>query len=177
MPDAPDRLFHTAARTLSERFGAEMSRLYADHRDLFTALTAAGHPLPDELRVTAQLALARRLEADFVALAGRYDRKTISSALSIVAEAMEAGVDVDIEPVRVAATSAVEALTRRATASGAAADANAAASVLELARHAHVGVDVARAQEAVYRSVAAGAARNAAFNRMATALGIAPNAS
>ena len=104
LPDAPGpRCSHTAARTLADRFGAELERLFTDHRDVFTALTAAGYPLPDELRAPAQLALARRLEADLVDLASGADGLALASAQSVVAEAAEAGVGLDVPVVRVAA--------------------------------------------------------------------------
>ena len=78
LPDAPDRLLHTAARTLADRFGVELDRLFTDHRDVFTALTAAGYPLPEELRAPAQLALARRVEAGLAAVAERTDRAALA---------------------------------------------------------------------------------------------------
>ena len=70
---------------------------------MITALTAAGYALPEELRAPAQLALARRFEADLVALATDEGRLALASAESVVAEATEAGVGLDVASVRVAA--------------------------------------------------------------------------
>jgi hypothetical protein len=174
LPDAPDRLLQTAARGLADRFGAEMSRLYADNRDVFTALTAAGHLLPDELRVTAQLALARRLEADFVSLGSRVDRLTLSAARSVVEEAAEAGVDLDLPAVRAAAVAAVDTQTIRAAALGTAADVDAALAILDLVRLARLQLNLSRSQEAVYDALNDGGRRpSRRLARLGNALGLA----
>ena len=150
LPDAPDRLLHTAARTLADRFGAELDRLFTDHRDVFTALTAAGYPLPEELRAPAQLALARRVEAGLAAVAERTDRAALAAAQAVVAEAAETGVGLDVPAVRVAATAAVEGAVGRAVASRRRGEVSAATAVVTLVRQAGVAVDLSRAQEAVY---------------------------
>ncbi|HKA02908.1 MAG TPA: DUF3536 domain-containing protein [Acidimicrobiales bacterium] len=189
LPDTPDPLLATAARRLADRFGAELERLFTDHRAVFSTLTAAGHPLPDELRVPAQLALARRLEADLVDVGADGDRLALASAQSVVADAMDAGVTLDMPHVRAVAATAVDQLVGRALASGSAADVADAVALLDLARHAGVPVDVAPAQEAVYDrligakgvepalgSTGAGrrpAANTEALTRLGAALGLA----
>ena len=132
LPDAPDRLLHTAAQALADRFGAELDRLFTDHRDVFTALTAAGYSLPDELRATAQLALARRLEADLAAVAAGVDRAALASARAVVAEAAESGVGLDVPAVRTAATAAVDGAVNRAVASRRRGDVSQAVAVVTL---------------------------------------------
>ncbi len=171
LPDAPDRLLHTAARTLADRFGAELDRLFTDHRDVITALTAAGYALPEELRAPAQLALARRFEADLVALATDEGRLALASAESVVAEAVEAGVGLDVASVRAAAAAAVEHVVDRAVARRQQRDIAAAVAVLQLLRHAGVGFSVSRAQEAVYDVLIDEPASGLA--RLGTALGLA----
>ena len=170
LPDAPDRLLRTAARSLTDRFGAELERLYTDHRDVITALTAAGYALPDELRVPAQLALARRLEADLVALAAG-DALALPSAKAVVAEAAEAGVLLDVPAVRAAADEAVNQAVGRAVEARRKADVGVAVALLALLRAAGVAVDVAPAQEAVYDVLVA--ERVGALSRLGTALGLA----
>jgi hypothetical protein len=173
LPDVPDPLLATAARNLADRFGAELDRLFSDHRAVFSTLTAAGQPLPEELRAPAQLALARRLEADLVDIAAIGDRLALASAESVVAEATDAGVRLDVPLVRAAADAALLALVRRALQSGADADVSAAAALLDLARHAGVTVDLARAQEAVYQRLAADRRSDGALSRLGAALGLA----
>ena len=173
LPDTPDPLLATAARNLADRFGAELDRLFSDHRAIFSTLTAAGQPLPDELRAPAQLALARRLEADLVDIAAIGDRLALASAQSVVADAADAGVHLDVPVVRATADAALVALVRRALESGAEADVVAAVSLLDLARHAGVPVDVAPAQEAVYERLAATADGDTPLIRLGAALGLA----
>jgi hypothetical protein len=156
LPDASDQLLSSAAQTLADRFGAEMDRLYTDHRDVINALTAAGYALPEELRAPAQLALARRLEADLVALVAADDLLALASALAVVSEAEETGVGLDVPSVRAAATAAVAGLTARAVGSRRPADVEAAVTLLDLLARARVSVDTARAQEAVYEASVAG---------------------
>jgi hypothetical protein len=153
LPDAPDRLLRTAARSLADRFGVELDRLFTDHRDVFTALTAAGYPLPEELRAPAQLALARRVEAALAAVAvrtDRTDRAALATAQAVVAEAAETGVGLDVAAVRAAATAAIEGAVGRAVASRRRGEVSAAVAVVNLVRQAGVAVDLSRAQEAVY---------------------------
>jgi hypothetical protein len=173
LPDAPDPLLATAARNLADRFGAELDRLFSDHRAMFSTLTAAGQPLPEELRAPAQLALARRLEADLVDIAAIGDRLALASAESVVAEAADAGVRLDVPLVRAAADAALLALVRRALESGADADVSAAVALLDLARHSGVSVDLARAQEAVYQRLAPGSRSDGVLSRLGAALGLA----
>jgi hypothetical protein len=173
LPDTPDPLLATAARNLADRFGAELDRLFSDHRGLFSTLTAAGQPLPEELRAPAQLALARRLEADLVDIAAIGDRLALASAQSVVADAADAGVRLDVPVVRSTADAALLALVRRALESGREADVAAAVSLLDLARHAGVPVDVAPAQEAVYERLVTATDGDTPLTRLGAALGLA----
>jgi hypothetical protein len=172
LPDASDQLLTRAAQGLADRFGAEMDRLYTDHRDIINALTAAGFALPEELRAPAQLALARRLEADLVALGAAEDLLALSSALTVVSEAEETGVGLDLPPVRTAATAAVYALVARAVVSGRNPDVEAAVALIDLLDRARVTVDVARSQEVVYGAAMEGSADSLA--PLGVALGLAP---
>jgi hypothetical protein len=171
LPDAPDRLLHTAAQALADRFGAELDRLFTDHRDVFTALTAAGYALPDELRTTAQLALARRLESDLAAVAAGPDRTALASARAVVAEAAESGVGLDVPAVRTAATAAVDGAVNRAVASRRRGDIGLAVAVVTLVRQAGMVVDLSRSQEAVYDVLVSEPASG--LGRLGTTLGLA----
>jgi hypothetical protein len=171
LPDAPDRLLRTAARSLADRFGAELERLFTDHRAVFSSLASAGQPLPDELRAPAQLALARRLEADLIDVATGGDRLALASAKSVVAEALDAGVRLDVPLVRTAAATTLDASVSRAVDSRDAAAVDEAIAVLDLARHAGVPVDYARAQEAVYDTLTVDGA--GPLVRLGAALGLA----
>jgi Domain of unknown function (DUF3536) len=153
LPDSPGRLLETAAQTLAERFGAEFERLLGDHRSVFMALAAAGHPLPPELRVPAQAALSRRLEADLVALGHGFDRVTVRSAEATFDEAIELGITLDTPRVVAAADEAVERLVLRAAETGRADDAEAALQVLSLTRRHSIPLTTFAAQEVVYSAL------------------------
>ncbi len=171
LPDAPDRLLHTAAQTLADRFGAELDRVFSDHRDVLSALTAAGYALPDELRAPAQLALARRVEAALVAVADGADRSALAAAEAVVTEAAETGVGLDVPAVRAAAAAAVDGTVARAVASRRRGDVGLAVTVVTLVRSAGVAVDLSRAQEAVYDVLVSEPASG--LGRLGTTLGLA----
>jgi hypothetical protein len=68
LPDAADQILRDTADDLVDRFAATLERLYEDNRPIIEALATAGYPLPPELRAPAELALARRLEDQIVAV-------------------------------------------------------------------------------------------------------------
>ena len=71
LPDAADQVLRSTAQSLADRFDIVFERLVTDASDTFEALTLAGYPLPPELKVPMQMAWARRLETDLVALGPR----------------------------------------------------------------------------------------------------------
>jgi hypothetical protein len=87
LPDAAGEIVQGAADTLRERFGLAYDQLYGDHRGAIAALVSAGYPLPAELRAPAELALARRLEAEVAASLSDDHRDGFHEARAIVAEA------------------------------------------------------------------------------------------
>ncbi len=99
------------------------------------------------------------------------DLLAVSSAESVVAEAAEAGVGLDVPAVRGAATAAVERLVTRAVASRQEADVDAAVTLLELLQRSGVVVDLSAAQEAVYAAVTAGG--DGRLDGLGLALGLA----
>ena len=152
LPDAPDRLLHTAARTLADRFGAELDRLFTDHRDVFTALTAAGY-------AAARGAAGAGPAGPGPAGGGRPGGGGRPAPTAprwrrpqaVVAEAAETGVGLDVPAVRVAATAAVERRRGPGRGQPAAGRGRARPSpCVTLVRQAGVAVDRRRAQEAVY---------------------------
>jgi hypothetical protein len=80
------------------------------------------------------------------------DTLTLTSALTVVSEAEETGVDLDVPAVRAAATAAMDGLVVRAVASRRGSDVEAAVALVDLLGRAGVAVDGARAQETVYEA-------------------------
>ena len=174
LPGAAEALLSTATRRLADRFADEFTRLLADHRATFTALAAAGAPLPAELRAPAELSLYRQLEADLAALVEGPDRLALRAAEETVREALEAGVRLAGWRVRTAATAAVIARTRDAVASRRPVDIEAALAVVALAARADLAVDMDVAQEHLYAALH-GAPPDELLAPLAAALGLAPD--
>ena len=63
LPGRVEELLGDVAASLAARFGAQLDHLLEDARPTLDALAAAGFPLPPELERTAEVALARRIEA------------------------------------------------------------------------------------------------------------------
>ena len=70
LPDAAEQVLRSTAQSLVDRFDVAFERLVTDAADVFEALALASYPLPPELKLPVEMATARRLEADLVALAG-----------------------------------------------------------------------------------------------------------
>jgi alpha-amylase/alpha-mannosidase (GH57 family) len=91
LPDAAERLVANAAAALAERFADACQRLFDDHRATLESLAALGEPLPPVLRQPAELALARRFEAEVMAQAGSLDAASYRGAIALVDQARAAG--------------------------------------------------------------------------------------
>ena len=155
LPDAAEQIVASAASSLADRFGAAFTRLWLDHRAVFSSLSAAGFPLPRELRVPAELALDRRLESEIEAQHGSWDPEAYHAAVVIAGEAVQHGLTLDAPRARAALQRTFEDAVGRAV--GGQHDAvEAALALLHLGWSIGVGVDVGWAQEAVYAALADG---------------------
>ena len=76
---------------MADRFGATYERLYGDHQQLLDALVTAGYPLPPELRAPAELALARRFEAEIAKAVDKEEDASFDAAHAIAREARHRG--------------------------------------------------------------------------------------
>jgi alpha-amylase/alpha-mannosidase (GH57 family) len=91
LPDVAERLVANAGAALAERFADACQRLFDDHRATLESLAALGEPLPPVLRQPAELALARRFEAEVAAQGGALDPAAYQGAVAIIAQARAAG--------------------------------------------------------------------------------------
>jgi alpha-amylase/alpha-mannosidase (GH57 family) len=155
MPDAAEQIVASAAQSVADRFGAAFIRLSEDHRAVFGSLVAAGYPLPQELRVPAELALDRRLEAEIEAQHGSWDPEAYRAAVAIAGEAAEHGLTVTAPRARAALQRTFEDAVSRVV-DGDADAVEAALALLHLGWTIGVGINVDRAQEAVYEEILAG---------------------
>ena len=87
LPDAAEQVLRSTAQGLADRFDIAFERLVTDATDTFEALSIAGYPLPPELKLPVEMATARRLEADLVALSRGYSALTYHAARELAEQA------------------------------------------------------------------------------------------
>lgn len=170
LPDEGAHILRRAARGLLDRFGAAYERLYSDHRDVLHALMAAGYPMPLELRLPAELALARRLEAEVVKQGASVAPEDFAGAIAIAREARASGFTIDSPRAR----AVVEVLLVRAVerAVGDPVAVGAALTALTVAAEIGLSPSLERAQEIAYDALRRGGAPEELVV-LAAALGIA----
>ena len=155
LPDAAEQIVAGAASVLEDRFADAFERLYGFNRRELTSLVRAGLPLPPAIRLPAELALARRLEAEITAQHGSWDPHAYDAALATAREAESYGLSIDAPRARAALEQTLAAAVRRAV-NGEPDAVTAALAVRELASSLGVGIDVSRPQEDVYDALLAG---------------------
>jgi len=149
LPDAAEQIVAGAAAALENRFADAFERLYNFNRAELTSLRRAGLPLPPAIRLPAELALARRLEAEITAQQGSWDPQAYDAALRAAREAEDFGLTIDAPRARAALEQTLDAAVQRAVA-GEADAVEAALALRHLATSLGVSIDVSRPQEAVY---------------------------
>jgi hypothetical protein len=102
LPDGAERLVANAGAALAERFADTCQRLFDENRATLESLAALGEPLPPVLRQPAELALARRFDAEVSAQAGSLDPAAYRGAAALIAQARVAGLRI-VTPTAVAA--------------------------------------------------------------------------
>ncbi|HMK13208.1 MAG TPA: DUF3536 domain-containing protein, partial [Acidimicrobiales bacterium] len=150
LPDAAEQVLQSTAQSLADRFDLEFERLVTDASDTFEALAIAGYPLPPELKLPVEMATARRLETDLVALARGYSPLTYHSARDLAEQAKVQGLSL--------MTPAVSAALREATVGAVTAaveephltTVESAIAMVRLAQILDPHVDLSRAQDTVY---------------------------
>ena len=157
LPDAAERIVARAASQLASRFAAAYDRLYSDHRDTLESLAAAGYPLPPMLRAPAELALARRIEAEVAAQSGSFDPGDYAAAVALARQARAGGFTIDTPQARTTVERLLLMAAERAVGgpdaaarSGAAA---AAVVLLDVAEELELHPNVDRAQEILFEAL------------------------
>jgi alpha-amylase/alpha-mannosidase (GH57 family) len=149
LPDAADQIVADAAAALEARFEAAFEQLYEAAEPDLAALTTAGYRLSPSLRLPAERALGRRLEAEILAQGGSWDRASYEAALGLVEEAYRHGLRIDVPRARRALEQSFMAAVGRATGDDANA-VDAALALLGLADALGVRLALDRAQELLY---------------------------
>jgi hypothetical protein len=159
LPGRVEELLGDVSESLTARFGAQLDHLLDDARPTLDALAAAGFPLPPELERTAEVALARRIEAMVAAQRGSMRLRDYSDALALARSPLASHLEIDSPRARrLLGELLADAATRAADGEGADAAEGAAfaVGVLRLAADLGVRVDIDRAQEHVYAAVRGG---------------------
>ncbi|HEX4822044.1 MAG TPA: DUF3536 domain-containing protein [Acidimicrobiales bacterium] len=172
LPDAAEELVASAARQLSERFGATYEHLYADHRSRLSALARAGYPLPPELRTPAELALARRFETEIARAVDDAGAGSFHAARDVVREARQLGLQLATPEAAQLMSRTVRAAVERALEGASDDRVNAALGLLRLTQELDLAIDVERAQELVFAALTSGR-EDDGIRRLGDALGIA----
>ncbi|MCU1378134.1 MAG: hypothetical protein JWN29_1117 [Acidimicrobiales bacterium] len=170
LPDAADQIVAGVATNLEKRFATTFERLYSFNRDGLLSLARAGLPLPAAIRLPAELALARRLEAEITAQQGSWDPRAYEAALVTAKEAQAFGLTIDAPRARTALEQTLAAAVQRAL-DGEVDAVDAALALRDLATALDVGIDVSGPQEAVYDALLVGGRDD--LRSLAQALGLA----
>ncbi|MCU1374829.1 MAG: hypothetical protein JWO68_2115, partial [Actinomycetia bacterium] len=170
LPDAAEQIVAGVAANLEKRFASTFDRLYTFNRDGLLSLARAGMPLPAAIRLPAEHALARRLEAEITAQQGSSDPHAYDAARATAQEAQTFGLTIDAPRARAALEQTLAAAVERALA-GEVGAVTAALAVRELATTLDVGIDVSSPQEAVYDALLGGGRDD--LRPLAKALGLA----
>jgi hypothetical protein len=147
LPGSAEDLLGDVAKRLVDRSVAMVGHLVDDARPTLEALVAAGYPLPPELAQPTEIALAARMEALVQARGGSTHREDHEEAIALARSPLAASMTLDTPAVRRLLGEVIEGAVGKAVAGEGAAF---ALSALRLAADLGVGIDLDRAQEAVY---------------------------
>ena len=177
LPDAADQVLASTAQSLADRFDIEFERLVTDASDTFEALAIAGYPLPPELKLPVEMATARRLETDLVALARGYSPLTYHSARDLAEQAKVQGLSLMTPAVAAALREATLGAVTTAVEERHLTSVESAIAIVRLARILDPHVDLSRAQDTVYFALVRSSGEAAAVLRpLGVALGLAVDA-
>jgi hypothetical protein len=156
LPDAAEEIVRDTAEDLVDRFAVTLERLYEDNRPIIEALATAGYPLPPELRAPAELALARRLEDQIVAVGdpATSDPEAFRVAQDVVREARALHLQLATPRAAVVMSRAVQTAVDRAVVEPTAGHVDAVLALLALTRDLGVAVDLDGPQEQVFAALA-----------------------
>ncbi len=154
LPGSAEELLGDVASRLVERFVAELEHLVNDARPTLEALVGAGYPLPRELALPAEVALAAQVEALVAARSGSGVVLDHEEAVALARSPLAGTIAIDTPAARRLLGEVVEGAIGKAVA-GEPGGAGSALQALRLAQDLGVGIDLARAQEAVYGALIA----------------------
>jgi hypothetical protein len=173
LPDAGEQVLRSTAQTLVDRFDVAFERLVTDAADVFEALTLASYPLPPELKLPVEMATARRLEADLVALAAGFEPVTHRDARELAEQAKAQGLSLATPAVIAALSDATQRAVQIAVASRTREAVQDAIAMVRLAVMLDAPFDLSPAQDAVYFALVEDAGDDSPLRPLGLVLGLA----
>ncbi len=149
LPGSAEELLGDVAGRLVRRFVGEMARLLDDARPTLEALVAVGYPLPPELALPSEVALAARIELLVDASRDSTDLSDHEEAIALARSPLAATIAVDTPAARRLLGDVIESAIGKAVAAEPG-GVPFALRALRLAADLEVGIDLDRAQETVY---------------------------
>ncbi len=156
LPGSVEELLGDVATRLVDRYVARVAHLVDDTRPMLEALVAAGYPLPPELALPVEIALAARIEALVEASRGSTHHEDHEEAIALAQSPLASTMVVDTPAARRQLADVIESAVGQAVA-GESGGPEFALGALRLAADLGVGIDLDRAQEAVYDALVADA--------------------
>jgi len=154
LPGSAAELLGDVASRLVDRFVADVAHLVEDARPTLEALVAVGYPLPPELALPVEVALAARIEALVDGLSDSTRLVDHEEAIAVARSPLAATITIDTPAIRRLLGEMIESAVGRAVAAKPG-GCELALGLLGLADDLRVGVDRDRAQEAVYAALTA----------------------
>jgi hypothetical protein len=173
LPDVGEQVLRSTAQTLVDRFDVAFERLVTDAADVFEALALASYPLPPELKLPVELATARRLEADLVALAAGFEPVTHRDARELAEQAKAQGLSLATPAVIDALRDATQRAVQIAVASRTREAVQDAIAMVRLAVMLDAPFDLSPAQDAVYFALVEDAGDDSPLRPLGLVLGLA----
>ena len=173
LPGSAEELLADVASRLVDRFVTELEHLVDDARPTLEALVGAGYPLPPELALPAEVALAAQIESLVAARSGSTEVFDHEEAIALVRSPLAGTVAIDTPAARRLIGEVVEGAVGKAVA-GEPGGAGSALRAVRLAEDLGVGIDLTRAQEVVYGALIEGARPE--LQPLGEALGLAVDA-
>jgi hypothetical protein len=178
LPSGREAISRAIFAELKERYAIQYEAMYQESRAAIAQFHEAGLPLPEELRMAAQLALAHRFdEAIAEAPEQHFDPTAYARALEIAEEAARYGSMLRLGEARRHFEAQLSRLMRRVCAGETdpvhgGNPARSALSLLEIAEQLGLSLDLDPPQERLYQALRAGLTRNESVTRLALELGL-----
>jgi alpha-amylase/alpha-mannosidase (GH57 family) len=181
LPSARAALSEALFGAMRQRYLAQNEAIYQDALPTIGMFVEAGLPLPEELRLAAELALRRHFDAEIAAAPlARFDAGAYQRALAIAEQARRWGCELGLDAAKRRFDALLERLLYRVCA-GAVDDEHAgseptatALELLALGERLGLSLDLERAQEQLQPIVPRGAAASEPLRRLLVAVGFSP---